>query len=1360
MLNNNFDGKLSSSNAFQSDPRFASSEGQLSFLASDSAIDLGVAKARPEGFWREAGQAFRRTSWEQVAGAAQTAAILSGNMERARELQSGTQEWARLHPRETSIDRGNLWDNLQDFPSYAGEVIGSGLSYTIPFIFGGGVGAKAGTAVGGRVVGAMAELESSLALTGRAASQTLFPQATRMAVVRGATKAGNFLGQQATAFTTQLGGNILSLLDEADENGVALTTRNALAAASLKTFADTSLQFFLGGQEAALAGVGASRFSKGAVANALKSAGADDALVNSIKANFDAGMFGKWFGSRGWFTRTLGEGLGESIEEGAQYINEQAFLHMVSGKEIDMQVAGTQIVNAMAAGFIGGFPMGGVAEAFRITGEQTADGLLAPTTQKDLDTLKKNGVLPDAEALRKSNEAFDAFAQTLPEDMLPVSELVRNVSFKMAALTGKKPEEYIQTLSTIFLNEKSLKPGDRKKFMEELYNGGKPMPTSRAVEIVRNYFPQFDGLAKNVSHYVALNNLRRLNNKMEGEIRSGNVPLIDHTTDAGKAKIDGIKKAFSPVFGGNVRAIKAGESFIISRATVVRTMERLKNQADMLALYVTGTIRGIELKSGDTTRKYDVTLNERGLVFTPSEDVAAAEAKAAEAKAKELVVGQPYDAKASAMELALEHARTKRMHGVQSRHEMASDFFRLLSTPTTAENEAEIARLSRQIAENADAQLSPEEQASYGRLKKDVDERVEWLAEQRDMMRQQELRRRVQAAYDALKARAEAAQVEAKKAKVASDRTLRGALKEAKAQISMLTGRITGQEAEADTTGMSEDDIAAMNLYNDMLAKERADAQEASRIAAAWLAADEARKQNEAEKAARAAARERMQAVRSLPDVGVLPHQEGMAQFATTSDATVHGLYSPDHKLAIFFGTADAATVLHEWVHHVVAEGIMPSETMRVFLTAYGRDPDGKSYEQLKNELTGVPDTEIYSRLRLTNEGHENLANSFVMWVRDGTLPKNAPDSLVEAFTHLQKQFKRSWAHIQHRFTGIDERSSLFYMADSEGMPTAQDFYDHFYKRLESRGVAKADLAGMASQQAQKAVDALFGRSDEAAKKSLDILRGIEGSEDMVARVEAMRGGVQLSATDSTASPAVSFNPEMQAEISRLFDGVTEDELSAIYGTLAAETIDDARIAYGSDPKTADAQLSASIQMMSSADGGGRFFGAARAAARKSGEDIKFITNQVLAEFGYTDLKNVPPDIKVRMAKWIRSEYASMSKIRSRAAMNEAETAAAAAEVIASQNQAPRTWKPTAYATGSSAVVAGLKNAAKWINRKFIEQVADRWMMIDLIEYDENGPLHRYISQPHAMADDKKSALRIAYEARLNEMANELGRLP
>jgi len=102
----------------------------------------------------------------------------------------------------------------------------------------------------------------------------------------------------------------------------------------------------------------------------------------------------------------------------------------------------------------------------------------------------------------------------------------------------------------------------------------------------------------------------------------------------------------------------------------------------------------------------------------------------------------------------------------------------------------------------------------------------------------------------------------------------------------------------------------------------------------------------------------------------------------TEGETSIVGQYLPEYHLSIWYKGADAADILHEWVHHIQSQGLMPAKFAQPLYEAYLQ----------VDERTGVASWD-----------KEGMVDGFLSWIKDNELPAEATPELVKAFGFMRQ---------------------------------------------------------------------------------------------------------------------------------------------------------------------------------------------------------------------------------------------------------------------------------------------------------------------------------------------------------------------
>lgn len=117
--------------------------------------------------------------------------------------------------------------------------------------------------------------------------------------------------------------------------------------------------------------------------------------------------------------------------------------------------------------------------------------------------------------------------------------------------------------------------------------------------------------------------------------------------------------------------------------------------------------------------------------------------------------------------------------------------------------------------------------------------------------------------------------------------------------------------------------------------------------------------------------------------------------------------YYPEHNLCVYYTGADVGDVLHEWMHHLTMNGLLPTR-INNSLKAYFGD-----WQQDEAAL-------------------EDVANALIVYIRDKELPEGVDPSLTKSFKFLSGVFAHTWSNVKRRVLveGNVEKDEGFKLSD------------------------------------------------------------------------------------------------------------------------------------------------------------------------------------------------------------------------------------------------------------------------------------------------------------------------------------------
>ncbi|NCU40155.1 hypothetical protein EOL73_00160 [Candidatus Saccharibacteria bacterium] len=126
----------------------------------------------------------------------------------------------------------------------------------------------------------------------------------------------------------------------------------------------------------------------------------------------------------------------------------------------------------------------------------------------------------------------------------------------------------------------------------------------------------------------------------------------------------------------------------------------------------------------------------------------------------------------------------------------------------------------------------------------------------------------------------------------------------------------------------------------------------------------------------------------------------------------VWGMYNPANRTAVYFSTAKPDVIIHEWMHHVVAMNLLPTQMDLALRKSFGVSPEGK----------------------WTNDAEERLVATFMQYLATQQINMNGMDANVkQAFDMLRDSMSTSWADAEVYTKGMDYQATLDQTVDIDG---------------------------------------------------------------------------------------------------------------------------------------------------------------------------------------------------------------------------------------------------------------------------------------------------------------------------------------
>jgi len=179
------------------------------------------------------------------------------------------------------------------------------------------------------------------------------------------------------------------------------------------------------------------------------------------------------------------------------------------------------------------------------------------------------------------------------------------------------------------------------------------------------------------------------------------------------------------------------------------------------------------------------------------------------------------------------------------------------------------------------------------------------------------------------------------------------------------------------------------------------------------------------------------EAVKAAEEEGVLPEEDPLVDDDMDIDDVVEDFqgdekkakklrrisrgpkaaYMGDHRLMVFYEGADAATVVHEWVHHLMAANLMPHQIRSLFLKSF--DPQIET----EDELFAQGGTRF-------REFHEFVANGVLTYMRGSAPLKDK--AMAEGFEFVRQSMASGWTEVKMMFSMNEKRTGVPYTLNKE----------------------------------------------------------------------------------------------------------------------------------------------------------------------------------------------------------------------------------------------------------------------------------------------------------------------------------------
>lgn len=780
-----------------------------------------------------------------------------------------------------------------------------------------------------------------------------------------AVKAG-----QISSMASWLYGDKLEGIRQAADGRIPREMEYGLAAIS--TFTEALLEQIVGPE---------ALFGKTAGFNAMAKAGVGESLAKLLSEKAAGGSVKNYFAGI----------AAESLTEIAQSLSSAVYEGLASepgnrlpGRDEFKQAFEEGFMAIPSAAFFGGIASvteykarSGFMSNFNLTKEQASEVVVAQQGPAALELAEKTFTTL-TEDLTKGMTADGAQA---------VSDTIRTIAYNWAAKTGRAPAQYVENFKTLFtdqtLTEKQINevrlitdPQKRVEWFRENVNGYRALENNE-VESYRN-----DGIVKQFE-YELKDATQTFGRKFADRFVPREIPDVEKTALfkegealAGEGSLSAIEKDIERrLKDGSLD--KGGASELLAGFNNARALEAAKLRKD-----AEGTMSVVELRAESTRRLYalrQAVALEHGILngkevpmnrFSPQFEAV----KRASADMFHSLINPERNAEwidRTAMRSNLAQLMVQNHPGMSLAKAMELTSKEVLADDTrggrrgTDFSPLEAAFLSEMARTDVAADfVSTEAMRSAMNQVDQVNKEWQWLQEQD---RSEELERELGPVFDEWESdKADARRIfEETKAERTRERMIEELQARMDADQDMASeDRLTLEEDIRKVQDATDREIIAMRMRQMNVLRGTPDSKEDLDRA---LESQEYFRLKD-EKAAERAERIRInKALRDMPDTMESGDKE-----------KIHAHYDPDARIAVFYKSASAEDVLHEWFHHADMEGLLPQDVRDAINKQYGRGIDTPDERKriselavrdflatLRAEIDGVTkDTEITPELR------------------------------------------------------------------------------------------------------------------------------------------------------------------------------------------------------------------------------------------------------------------------------------------------------------------------------------------------------------------------------------------------------------
>jgi hypothetical protein len=900
----------------------------------------------------------------------------------------------------------------------------------------------------------------------------------------------------------------------------------------------------------------------------------------SLVRNFGKMMF------EGRINKALMSGLSEGAEEVAQLASYDSVMNAMTGRKFSPL---SEYSDNAAAGFVGGTFLGTAGAMLNNVVSQTSKAsvekkLYAPVTEETQSKIyQESNPILNNEAMVRTRQTFDAFKANLPDWAQPATVVIETIAHNLSAMTdgSVKPEQYINDLKTVFLGEDAAGYRNKASKINKFLQGKNT--SEEVISVLRENIKDFDSLVKNAQDTLHHKITKNINDAVEEEHlwkhgQLSNIGEFSKYTPVTKDNLPEYKSFLSTIFGNTVIDKLWGQKQEINTIDFNEVRDLAKSKAIsssvIKALKAEGEVNGVEV-TDSSGRQFNANFkfnDDFSITITKStpEDIAAAKEDAAvKEQVKADLALKPgkgmLKESNTEIEIAKEALRSVRLAKKgQTLDEFDSrwkEFLNGTDTPTTTRAAAGklVVTLNQML----------EERQSSEELSKALDDLNKALAKNQKLLpaapvegvirlpasgvlEKQELDRAIKNAYEV------------------AERASRGlpAVNEEQQKIAEMAGYNLNAISQRPDPEQSLLDEIDSNVRGGNVVKWRKDQLNkiAMRFGVKLKGLDDVGKAKVIFMAlpGRSMNRRSMDALFKAIDEAGLGREGGGIQrevFNAQTDETIKGQYLKDQKLAIFYKTADAETIVHEWMHHLRVNALLPAK--------------------VNNALTN----QFAVNGKWTDEAEEDAVSAFLTWMKTQELPENASIELKGAFESVKSTLSVAYQKVMKNSGDVlNQKATELNSVEMRNLDTSiRQNGEKAISQMNAAGVDPAAITQFTTAIRDSGYMAKVWESDikgilNAAKLKLDssvydsLINQIPQWIDATAQSNLL-----LSKSKESVKDPVVVSPEVSDALSGLLDPVDKNTLESIYGEALAESMENSEVI--NDDSMSNDEISARVEL-------------------------------------------------------------------------------------------------------------------------------------------------------------------------------------